>query len=304
MAWLAVPAMAQYAAEPRPPAPANPVNPPAPPPAAPAAQVVTPGHLAPPPWAYGAPNVQPSAPGNPTTPADYYLGRRCPAMTAALVKVGADKDVTDETKAALTKALLAWVDAYDTKFGATIGQWEELSAQYLAETDVTKKNKLAKEVEEAYAKLPTHPQNYLSIREALKGVLTDEQLTRLDAAARGQVTLLVTNATEAMTGSMQSTLERIVKPPLPMTAEQIGKARQIQAKAKEAAGKLPLGISSGDTEINDILAAANQEFIKDVLTEEQRAALAAPMAPRVPRGDGKAEPAPKPYGTPKPAGAV
>jgi hypothetical protein len=186
------------------------------------------------------------------------IGARCPALGAAL------KGLTD---AGLGQALTAWMAAYDAKYGQISKQSLNLLVQSYQETDPARKAELTKQSKELRAQIPTSVQRYASIREALKGTLTQEELATVDAQARNYTT----NGVGAAVESFVKTIERISKASL--TGDQKALIAPIEATAKAAADKLPLGTNLGSKEMITIVAAANQDIIKNVLTDAQRGAM-------------------------------
>jgi hypothetical protein len=201
---------------------------------------------------------------------DACIARRCIVLWEALGEFRSS--LTDEAKAKVNAALVAWAAAYDAKFAAIEKQYWEVAKQARTESDPATKAQLSQQAADLLAQIPTRVQNYASIREALAGAMTAEQLTMVDTAARTCITNGVLRNVEMFFATMGATLAK-AEPPAPLTDDQKEKVKQLLAKTKEAANKLPLGTAGEDKAFGDILAAANQEFIKDILTDQQRAAF-------------------------------
>ena len=130
-----------------------------------------------------------------------------PFMTGTMIDPGlAALKLEGEAKTKAIDALKAWKTKVDEEQAKLNAQRKELQDKIKAEADKDKKKALQDEL----AKLPKGPtdaEKYKGARDALKGILTDEQLTKIDETAKAT---LVESGLKAFDSGIENIAKAII----------------------------------------------------------------------------------------------
>ncbi|MDD4891495.1 MAG: hypothetical protein PHU85_16370 [Phycisphaerae bacterium] len=160
-------------------------------------------------------------------------------LTGTVLDAGVESlKLDDAAQTKVADAVKTWKDKVDADKAKLADQRKDLAAKIKAEKE---KDKL-KALKDELAKLPKNPTDaelYKGARDAIKaaGALSDDQLTKVDAAAR-----------EAMVATATKTFETTVanwsKKDVSLTADEKAKVDAVGAKIKDEVAKLDLGAST------------------------------------------------------------
>jgi hypothetical protein len=202
-------------------------------------------------------------------PRPVQLGRGTP-LAGALAKMELD----DETKTKVGEALKAWAEKAKADRTELMNKQKELRAQLKeAGKDKAKRAETLKQMKEL--KRPTAKEQYASAKAAVQGILSEEQMGKLDE-------LTVAGQKEHAARSFAARVGWFKRKGVELSEEQQTQVEAEKAKVVEAVGKVEAGDSGG---VQKAIMAGFNAVKKDVLTEEQKAKIAPAK-----RGQGKARP--------------